>query len=145
MKLLIAVFAICVGPLFAQRNLNTLPPVSFRDVTLDNGLRVLIAEVHAAPILALAVTYRVGSRDESPGRTGFAHFFEHLMFKGSDNVGPGEHVYIIWTRGGSMDGTTSVDRTRYFEVLPKNQLNRGLLLEADRMRSLSTCSVRLPN
>jgi len=122
-----------------------IPPVKFTDTTLDNGLRVIVAEDHYAPVYAIAVSYKVGSRDERQGRTGFAHLFEHMMFKGSENVGPGEHFYTIFTRGGSMNGTTDTDRTLYFEVLPKNQVDLGLFLEADRMRSLRVTQENLDN
>lgn len=122
-----------------------IPPIKFTDNTLDNGLRVIIAEEHSAPVYAIAVSYKVGSRDERKGRTGFAHLFEHMMFKGSENVGPGEHPYAIATRGGSLNGTTNTDRTLYYEVLPKNQLDLGLFLEADRMRSLKVTKENLEN
>src|SRR5215470_7651245 len=105
-----------------------MPKVAFRDTTLENGLRVLISEDHYAPVYAIAVSYKVGSRDERKGRTGFAHLFEHMMFKGSENVGPGEHFYSILTHGGNMNGTTSNDSTLYFEVLTKNQLDLALFL-----------------
>ena len=110
--------------------------VKFTDTRLKNGLRVIISEDHAAPVFAIAVNYNVGSRDERKGRTGFAHLFEHMMFKGSENVGPSEHPYLIFMNGGSMNGTTNKDRTLYFETLPANQLDLALFLEADRMRSL---------
>jgi predicted Zn-dependent peptidase len=119
--------------------------VKFTDTRLDNGLRVIIAEDHFAPLYAISVSYKVGSRDERQGRTGFAHLFEHMMFKGSENVGAGEHWYLIFTKGGSMNGTTDNDRTLYFEVLPKNQLDLGLFLEADRMRSLAITKENLEN
>ena len=112
---------------------------------MDNGLRVLVSEDHYAPVYAIAVSYKVGSRDERKGRTGFAHLFEHMMFKGSENVGPGEHFYLIFTKGGSMNGTTDNDRTLYFEVLPKNQIDLGLFLEADRMHSLKITQENLDN
>src|ERR1700687_1297948 len=121
---------------FAQQAPQKVPPVKFSDTTLDNGLRVIIAEDHYAPVYAIAISYKVGSRDERKGRTGFAHLFEHMMFKGSENVGPGELDYLIYTNGGNMNGTTNTDRTLYYEVLPKNQLDLGLFLEADRMRGL---------
>ena len=124
---------------------SRIAPVKFTDTTLDNGLRVIIAEDHYAPVYAIAVSYKVGSRDERQGRTGFAHLFEHMMFKGSENVGPGEHFYTIFTKGGSMNGTTNNDRTLYFEVLPKNQVDLGLFLEADRMRSLRITKENLEN
>lgn len=124
---------------------TTIPPVKFTDTRLANGLRVLISEDHTAPIYAIAVSYSVGSKDERQGRTGFAHLFEHMMFKGSENVGPGEHFYLVFNNGGSMNGTTNKDRTIYFEVLPKNQLDLGLFLEADRMRSLAITKENLEN
>jgi predicted Zn-dependent peptidase len=129
----------------AQQSGSKMPPVRFTDTTLDNGLRVIISEDHFAPVFAIAISYKVGSRDERPGRTGFAHLFEHMMFKGSENVGPGEHFYTIFTKGGSMDGTTNTDRTSYYEILPKNQVDLGLYLEADRMRSLVITKENLDN
>jgi len=129
----------------AQHAATKIAPIKFTDTTLDNGLRVIISEDHYAPVYAIAVSYKVGSRDERKGRTGFAHLFEHMMFKGSENVGPGEHFYTIFTRGGNMNGTTNNDRTLYYEVLPKNQLDLGLFLEADRMRSLKVTRENLDN
>jgi predicted Zn-dependent peptidase len=122
-----------------------IPPVKFTDSRLDNGLRVIIAEDHHAPVYAIAVSYGVGSKDERKGRTGFAHLFEHMMFKGSEKVGAGEHFYLVFNYGGSMNGTTNTDRTNYFEILPKNQLDLGLFLEADRMRSLAITKENLEN
>ena len=119
--------------------------IEFTDVRLKNGLRVIIAEDHAAPVFAVAVNYNVGSRDERKGRTGFAHLFEHMMFKGSENVGAGEHPYLIFSNGGTMNGTTNKDRTLYFSVLPANQLDLGLFLEADRMKSLDITKDNLDN
>jgi zinc protease len=119
--------------------------VSFSEVTLSNGLRVILSEDHSAPVIALNVTYDVGSRNEQAGRTGFAHLFEHMMFKGSQNVGTGEHFYQIYTNGGTMNGSTSEDRTNYFETLPANQLEMALYLEADRMRSLAINQKNLDN
>ena len=119
--------------------------VSFSDTRLENGLRVIIAEDHSAPVYSLVVQYNVGSRDERRGRTGFAHLFEHMMFKGSANVGQNEHPYLIFMNGGSMNGTTSKERTMYYETLPANQLDLGLFLEADRMRSLAITQANLDN
>jgi predicted Zn-dependent peptidase len=124
---------------------SQLAGIRFTDIRLDNGLRVIVAEDHYAPVYSIAVTYNVGSRDERPGRTGFAHLFEHMMFKGSDKVGPGEHFYLVFNNGGNMNGTTNTDRTLYFETLPKNQLDLGLFLEADRMRSLAITKENLDN
>jgi predicted Zn-dependent peptidase len=122
-----------------------IPPVKFSDTRLSNGLRVIIAEDHYAPVFAIAVSYEVGSKDERAGRTGFAHLFEHMMFKGSENVGSGEHFFLIFNYGGNMNGTTNTDRTVYYEVLPKNQLDLGLFLESDRMRSLAITKDNLDN
>ncbi len=119
--------------------------VEFTDTRLSNGLRVIISEDHSAPVFSIAVNYFVGSRDERKGRTGFAHLFEHMMFKGSENVGTGEHFYLVFTNGGDMNGTTNKDRTLYFERLPTNQLELGLFLEADRMRSLAITAANLDN
>ena len=110
--------------------------IQFTDTKLKNGLRVIVSEDHAAPVFSIAVNYNVGSRDERKGRTGFAHLFEHMMFKGSENVGPGEHPYLMFMNGGTMNGTTNKERTLYYETLPANQLDLALFLEADRMRSL---------
>ena len=123
----------------------TVPKVTFTDTRLKNGLRVIIAEDHTAPVFSIAVNYNVGSRDERKGRTGFAHLFEHMMFKGSTNVGPGEHFLLIFNNGGNMNGTTNKDRTLYFETLPNNQLDLALFLEADRMRSLDITKENLDN
>ena len=121
------------------------PTIKFTDTTLPNGLRVIISEDHAAPVYSIAVHYKVGSKDERKGRTGFAHLFEHMMFKGSENVGPGEHFMLVFTNGGTMNGTTNKDRTLYFETLPANQLDLGIFLEADRMKSLAITKENLDN
>jgi predicted Zn-dependent peptidase len=112
-------------------------PVPVQVERLDNGLRVVMSPEHSAPTVAVAVYYDVGSRVEERGRSGFAHLFEHMMFEGSANVGKGDHFRLISNHGGRFNGTTSDDRTNYFETLPANALELGLFLEADRMRSLS--------
>ncbi|HJP94113.1 MAG TPA: pitrilysin family protein [Pyrinomonadaceae bacterium] len=119
--------------------------VDFKETTLKNGLRVITVEDHSAPVVALSITYNVGSRNEHEGRTGFAHLFEHMMFKGSENVGSGEHFMLIFNNGGNMNGTTNEDRTNYFEVLPANQLDLALFLESDRMKSLAITKENLDN
>jgi zinc protease len=121
------------------------PVIKFTDVKLKNGLRVIISEDHTAPTVSVAVTYNVGSADEKARRTGFAHLFEHMMFKGSENVGPGEHFTLVFNNGGNMNGTTSEDRTLYFETMPANQLELALFLESDRMRSLDITKANLDN
>ena len=119
--------------------------LEFEEFKLENGLRVILAEDHSAPTYSISVTYDVGSRNERPGRTGFAHLFEHMMFQGSEKVGKGEHFILIFNNGGGMNGTTNVDRTNYYETLPANQLDLGLFLEADRMRSLVINQANLDN
>lgn len=119
--------------------------VDFKETTLKNGLRVITVEDRTAPVVAINVTYNVGSRDEKAGRTGFAHLFEHMMFQGSENVGKGEHFTLVFNNGGTMNGTTNADRTNYFEALPANQLDLALFLEADRMRSLAITKDNLDN
>jgi predicted Zn-dependent peptidase len=130
-----AILAYAAGPL----------NIPFKEYKLDNGLRVILSEDHSAPAYSLAMTYDVGSRDEKEGRTGFAHLFEHMMFQGSANVGKGEHVGLIDNNGGNSNGTTTEDRTNYFESLPANQLDLGLFLEADRMRALAVNQANLNN
>ncbi len=122
-----------------------LRKIQFTDTKLSNGLRVIVSEDHAAPVFSIVVNYNVGSRDERKGRTGFAHLFEHMMFKGSENVGQNEHPYLMFMNGGIMNGTTSKDRTMYYETLPANQLDLALFLEADRMRSLTITKENLDN
>jgi zinc protease len=122
-----------------------LPQVEFTDQKLDNGLRVIIAVDRTAPVFGIDVCYNVGSRNERPGRTGFAHLFEHMMYEGSENVGKGEHFILVLNNGGSMNGTTNEDRTTYFEALPKNQLDLALFLESDRMRALAVNQSNLDN
>ena len=119
--------------------------VKFTEHKLKNGLRVILSEDHSAPTYSISVTYNVGSRDERDGRTGFAHLFEHMMFQGSENVGKGEHFVLIENNGGGMNGSTNSDRTEYHETLPANQLDLGLFLEADRMKSLAINQANLDN
>jgi predicted Zn-dependent peptidase len=119
--------------------------LKFTDHKLKNGLRVILSEDHSAPTYSIAVAYFVGSRDERPGRTGFAHLFEHMMFQGSENAGRGEHSFLIANNGGGLNGTTNNDRTLYFETLPANQLELGLFLEADRMKALVINQFNLDN
>ncbi len=113
-----------------------VPTVTFSDERLANGLRLIVAEDHLAPVVAINVWYDVGSKHEQPGKTGFAHLFEHVMFQGSRNVAKAEHIALIQAAGGTMNGTTWLDRTNYFETLPAHQLDLGLWLEADRMATL---------
>ncbi|MEZ0240235.1 MAG: M16 family metallopeptidase, partial [Chloroflexota bacterium] len=113
-----------------------VPTVQFSDERLANGLRLIVAEDHLAPVVAVNVWYDVGSKHEQPGKTGFAHLFEHVMFQGSAHVSKAEHIALIQSVGGTMNGTTWLDRTNYFESVPSHQLEVALWLEADRMGTL---------
>src|ERR1700723_3829939 len=113
------------------------PKLNFTTHTLSNGLQVILLEDHAAPVINLQVWYHVGAKDEQPGHTGFAHLFEHLMFKGSAHVGADEHSRIIEAAGGFDNASTYDDYTNFFETFPSNYLERILWLEADRMGSLN--------
>ncbi len=115
---------------FAQEKNNK---IEFEEYDLDNGLHVILHEDHSTPIVAVSVLYHVGSKNEDPKRTGFAHFFEHLLFEGSENVDRGEFFKIVQGNGGVLNANTSFDRTFYYEVLPSNQLKLGLWLESERM------------
>jgi len=114
----------------------SVPPVEFSDERLPNGLRLIVAEDHLAPVVAVNVWYDVGSKHEQPGKTGFAHLFEHVMFQGSAHVGKAEHIALVQAAGGTMNGTTWLDRTNYFETMPSHQLELALWLEADRLGTL---------
>ena len=144
-KFLLPLLICALGVLPGQAQTAKNVRVDFKETTLKNGLRVITVEDHSAPVIALSITYNVGSRDERQGRTGFAHLFEHMMFKGSENVGSGEHFMLVFNNGGNMNGTTNEDRTNYFEALPANQLDLALFLEADRMKSLAITKDNLDN
>lgn len=107
--------------------------VDFTEYKLDNGLHVILHQDKTAPVVAVSVMYHVGSKDENPERTGFAHFFEHLLFEGSKNIPRGEFMKIVSKNGGQNNANTSHDRTFYYEVFPSNQLETGLWLESERM------------
>ena len=113
--------------------------------TLRNGLRVVLAPDRSAPVVAVAVYYDVGIRSEPEGRTGFAHLFEHLMFQGSASLGKMDHVKYVQSSGGTLNGSTRLDYTNYYEALPSNALERALFLEADRMRSPAVNEENLAN
>lgn len=107
--------------------------ITFVEYDLDNGLHVILHEDHSTPIVAVTVLYHVGSKNEKPNKTGFAHFFEHLLFEGSENIARGEFDDYIQRAGGTLNANTSWDRTFYHEILPSNQLELGLWLESERM------------
>ncbi len=114
--------------LFAQTG-----EIEFTEYKLDNGLHVILHQDHSTPIVTVSVMYHVGSKNENPDRTGFAHFFEHLMFEGTENIPRGEYSKFVERSGGTLNANTSADRTYYYEILPSNQLEMGLWLESERM------------
>jgi predicted Zn-dependent peptidase len=122
-----------------------LQPLPIEQFTLENGLRVIMSQDDSIPVVSVAVYYDVGSRNEKEGRTGFAHLFEHMMFQGSENVPKAAHFQNISKAGGTMNGTTSSERTNYYETLPANQLPLALWLESDRMLSLKVTQENLDN
>ncbi|BDD05255.1 M16 family metallopeptidase [Aureibacter tunicatorum] len=126
---LIAIAAVMSTSIFAQ----TAKPIEFEKYTLDNGLKVILHEDHSTPIVAISVMYHVGSKNEDPNRTGFAHFFEHLLFEGSENIDRGEYMKIVQNEGGVLNANTTHDRTYYYEILPSNKLELGLWMESERM------------
>lgn len=107
--------------------------VSFEEYDLDNGLHVILHNDNSAPVVVTSVMYHVGSKDENPERTGFAHFFEHLLFEGTENIKRGEWFKIVTGNGGTNNANTSDDRTYYFEVFPSNNLELGLWMESERL------------
>ena len=113
-----------------------MPQVPIQRHLLDNGLRVVLSRDPRAPLVAVNLWYDVGSKHEKPGKTGFAHLFEHMMFQGSANVAKGQHFSLVQAAGGTLNASTWLDRTNYFETLPGHELELALWLEADRMASL---------
>ncbi|MCB0402711.1 MAG: insulinase family protein [Flavobacteriales bacterium] len=118
---------------FGLFSLSAQNKIEFEQYKLNNGLNVILHEDHSTPIVAVTVLYHVGSKNEDPNRTGFAHFFEHLLFEGSENIGRGEYSKLVQSNGGILNANTTFDRTFYFEILPSNQLELGLWLESERM------------
>ncbi|MDN3205476.1 M16 family metallopeptidase [Algoriphagus sediminis] len=114
-------------PVLAQKKID------FKEFTLDNGLHVIMHQDNSTPIVITSVLYHVGSKNENPERTGFAHFFEHLMFEGSENIDRGQYMKIIESRGGTLNAFTSNDITYYYELLPSNELELALYMESERM------------
>jgi len=115
--------------------------ISIEEFTMDNGLHVIMHKDNSSPVVAINVMYHVGSKNEDPERTGFAHFFEHLMFEGSENIPRGEYFKFVQNAGGQNNAFTTFDKTSYYEVLPSNQLELGLWLESERMLHLKIDSI----
>lgn len=128
LKILIScMLVVCAVTLNAQRK------IEFAEFDLDNGLHVILHQDNSTPIVAVSIMYHVGSKNEDPQRTGFAHFFEHLMFEGSEHIGRGEYMKIIQSSGGGLNANTSFDRTYYYQILPSNQLELALWMESERL------------
>lgn len=125
--------ALLLGASLFVANTPATGKINFVEYDLPNGLHVILHEDHATPVVAVSVMYHVGSKNEDPQRTGFAHFFEHLLFEGSDNIKRGEYMKMVQAAGGQLNANTSQDRTFYFEQLPSNQLELALWMEAERM------------
>ena len=119
----VIVALITVSSVFGQMN-----HIGYEQYTLDNGLHVILHQDKSTPIVAVAVMYHVGSKNENPDRTGFAHFFEHLMFEGSENIDRGEYDDYVQNAGGTLNANTTFDRTYYYQILPSNELALGLWL-----------------
>ncbi|MCW2679146.1 MAG: peptidase domain protein [Frankiales bacterium] len=142
-----------VGPVPSPAKTRTAPKAAtapqpdyrIERLTLDNGLRVVLSPDPSSPVVAVAVYYDVGMRSEPEGRTGFAHLFEHLMFQGSANLGKTEHFTHVQGNGGTLNGSTHVDYTNYYEVMPSEATELALFLEADRMRSVAVTQENLDN
>lgn len=115
--------------------------IKFKEYDLDNGLHVILHQDHTTPIVNVSLMYHVGSKNEKSDRTGFAHFFEHLMFEGSKNMGREEYMKLIQENGGVVNANTSQDRTYYFQILPSNQLELALWMESERMLHLNVDSI----
>src|ERR1700726_4520872 len=140
----VMLFSLCVGVLVslgasgrasaADKPELKLPELKYEKYTLPNGLVVIMHEDHRLPLVAVDLWYHVGPLNERAGRTGFAHLFEHMMFEGSEHVGEKAHIKYVQSAGATdVNGTTSFDRTNYFETMPSNQLETALWLESDRM------------
>lgn len=137
MKRILAAAVLSAGLITA----NAQSKIEFEEYKLKNGMNVILHEDHSTPIVAVTVLYHVGSKNEVKTRTGFAHFFEHLMFEGSDNIGRGEYMKTVSSNGGILNANTSFDRTFYFEILPSNQLELGLWMESERLLHLKVDSI----
>lgn len=131
MKKRIFLFLLCFVAAYAVQAQGK--KIEFEEYTLDNGLHVILHQDKSTPIVAVTVMYHVGAKNEEPGRSGFAHFFEHLLFEGSENIGRGEFMSMVKAAGGALNANTTQDRTFYYEILPSNQLELGLYMESERM------------
>lgn len=127
--LLVMVFGFFIASIYT----TNAQSIEFKEFKLDNGLTVILHQDNSTPIVAVSVLYHVGSKNETPDRTGFAHFFEHLLFEGTKNIGRGEYMKKIESIGGTLNAFTSNDQTYYYEIVPSNQLETALYMESERM------------
>src|SRR5215813_2848557 len=134
-------YTLLLAPLLAAADYT----VPIEKYSLPNGMRVILSQDNAVPVVSVYIIYNVGARSEEKGRTGFAHLFEHMMFQGSANVPRGKHFATVEANGGTLNGSTHADYTDYFETMPSNKLATALWLESDRMRSLSITDANLTN
>src|SRR6266542_2393695 len=132
-------------PAFAMPDTSLRADIEFDEFDLHNGLHVILHKDTTNTIVSVDIWYMVGSKDEDPGHSGFAHLFEHMMFQGSKNIGKTEHFSYVQKAGGTANGTTNSDRTNYFETLPANQLELALWLESDRMMQLNVTQENFDN
>jgi len=139
MKIRLLIFLLAIFPILGA--MAQQGRIKFTEYDLPNGLHVILHQDNTTPIVAVTILYHVGSKNEVPGRTGFTHFFEHLMFEGSPNIPRGEYFKITQAAGGTLNANTSQDRTFYYEVLPSNQFELGLWLESERLLHLRIDSV----
>jgi predicted Zn-dependent peptidase len=142
LKILTAIIIMFITTALPKAQTGT---IDFEEFDLKNGLHVIMHKDDTNPIIALDIWYHVGAKDEDPGRTGFAHLFEHMMFQGSKNIGKTQHFDYIQKAGGTLNGTTNQDRTNYFETVPSNQLELLLWLESDRMSTLQVTQENFDN
>ncbi len=126
-------FALAGFLMIAAISTSAQPTLQIDQYRLPNGLTVIMHEDHSVPVTAVQIMYHVGSKNEKPKRTGFAHLFEHVMFKGSEHVADGEHFKLLQEIGANINGSTTEDRTNYFEVVPSNYVELALYMESDRM------------
>jgi len=145
MRFSLTLMATCVAAAGGARLAAQAGRISYDTFALANGLRVIYSEDHATPIVSVDVWYNTGSRNERPGHSGFAHLFEHMMFQGSAHVKKSEHLQLVERAGGNVNGSTTEERTNFFETVPSNRLNLALWLEADRMRSLAITQANFEN
>lgn len=145
MKQRASAVALCCFLAAGASSAQKAPHYPLERFSLSNGLRVIVSEDHSAPVIGVALAFDVGSRNETKGRTGFAHLFEHMMFQGTPTVGKGQYMHLIGANGGTMNGFTRTEGTVYISSMPSEKLPLSLWLEADRMRSLSVNAENLKN